>query len=212
MAQPILNVTFKSKGLSDLRDTFRSMLLTNSGSKEKLHDRIGIAILAWIDKNFKAQGLEKPWAPLRPSTLFGKRQSGKGAKALDGLRSWATHKATTQQVVVGFPSNSPAKYHHYGTPGPYEIRPKNKKALRFLMPPFSMATGKARTVLSPRPAGMPKVGMVKGNKQSWLFTQVVHHPGLPARPLLPSIAMAQEIARKVIEDALTEMIGKGGRK
>lgn len=212
MPQPVLNVTFKGQGLEHMRALIKTLILSNSVSKQKIHDRIGIAVIGWIDKNFKAQGLEKPWAPLRPSTVFAKRKAGVGTKALAGLRSWVTHKATAQQVIVGFPSESPAKFHHYGTKGPYEIRPKNKKVLRFLMPPFSnIATKNMRTVLTPRPAGMPKVGMVKGNKQSWLFSTVVHHPGLPARPLLPSTHKAEEIAKVVIEDALAELIRKGGK-
>lgn len=207
---PIAPLSVKLKGLDQMQQLIRNYL-AETGNKQKLHDRIGITIIGWIDKNFKAQGLEKPWKPLRPSTEFAKRQAGVGAKALEGLRRWVSHRATEKNVVIGFPPDSPAKYHHYGTKGPYEIRPKNKKALRFLMPPFSsIATGKMRTVLSPRPEGMPKVGMVKGNKQSWLFTQKVIHPGLPARPLLPSIQKAEELAKAVIEDALLHMM-KGGR-
>lgn len=209
MPQAPLNVTMK--GMDKMHQLIRSYM-AETGNRQKMHDRIGIIVVGWVDKNFKAQGLEKPWAPLRPSTMFAKRMAGVGAKALEGLRSWVTHRASAKNVVIGFPSESPAKYHHYGTKGPYEIRPRNKKALRFLMPPFSsIATRQMRTVLSPRPAGMSKVGMVKENKQSWLFTQVVHHPGLPARPLLPSIQKADELARAVIEDALMDMVKKGGR-
>lgn len=211
MPNPPLNVKIQGRGIEQMRSLIKQLLSEGLG-KQKLHDRIGIAVVGWIDKNFKSQGLEKPWKPLRPSTEFAKRKAGVGAKALAGLRAWVTHKPTDKHVVVGFPPESPAKYHHYGTKGPYEIRPKNKKALRFLMPPFSsIATGQMRTVLTPRPGGMPKVGMAKGNKQSWLFTTKVIHPGLPARPLLPSIQRAEEIAKAVIEDALTEIVRKGGK-
>lgn len=209
MPQAPLNITVK--GLDKMQQLIRNYI-AETGNRQKLHDRIGDSVIGWIDKNFKAQGLEKPWKPLRPSTMFAKRMAGVGAKALEGLRSWVTHRASAKNVVIGFPSESPAKYHHFGTKGPYEIRPKNKKALRFLMPPFSsIATGQMRTVLSPRPKDTPVIGMTKGNKQSWLFTQVVHHPGLPARPLLPSVQKAEELAKAVIEDALMEMVKKGGR-
>lgn len=58
-----------------------------------------------------------------------------------------------------------------------------------------------------RKAGTPVVGMVKGDKQSFIFAKAVTHPGLPPRPLLPSQAKGGEIAKAVIEDMFKEVAG-----
>jgi len=171
-------------------------------NKVKLYDRIGIQVISWVDKNFRAQGLEHPWKALRPSTLFGKRMAGKDAKALSGLRVLVSHRPSSRNVVIGFPDESPAKYQHYGTPGPYIIRPRNKLALRFFSLPIA-----GRTVTAKRKSGTPRVGLVGGDKQSFIFAKEVKHPGLPPRPLLPSQAKGGEIAVAVIEDMFKEAAG-----
>ena len=185
-------------------------------SKQALYDRIGIRIIQWIDQNFKEEGTEKKWTPLRASTIFARRKnSSKILQNTGRLKQEVTHKASSQSVVIGWPTDSVAKYHHYGTPGPYEIRPKNKKALKFFMPPG------AGSVLQRHKKGTPNVGLVsaaaarqsglkmpagKGKLQSVAFAQVVIHPGLPVRQLLPSLPLAKKLARMVVDDAIKEVV------
>lgn len=207
MPQPPL--TIKITGVGPIQDRLHKFMLVTE-NKVKLYDRIGIQVISWIHKNFRAQGLEHPWKALRPSTLFGKRMAGKDAKPLSGLEKWASYRTSARNVVIGFPDESPAKYQHYGTPGPYKIRPRNKKALKFFALPMA-----GKTILQKRGTiakgvtkkGMPRVGMVKGDKQSVAFAMVVTHPGLPPRPMLPSQTKGGEIAAAVIEDMFKEAAG-----
>lgn len=67
---------------------------------------------------------------------------------------------------------------HHYGTRPYEIRPKRAKALRFVT------------------AG----GVV--------FSQVVHHPGLPARPLVPSEHAAGEVSRGVVEALVNRAVAE----
>jgi phage gpG-like protein len=187
--------------------------------KRTLYDRIGIQIIRWISKNFEQEGIEKKWTPLRSSTLFGRRAgSGKVLQNTGRLKQEASYKASESQVIVGWPTESIARYHHFGTKGPYEIRPRNKRALRFFAPPMSMISGGGtRTTLQRRGKGTPNVAGVsaasarlgglnipkgKGGIQSVAFAQVVRHPGLPVRALLPSQPLAKQLAQAVIDDAL----------
>jgi len=45
---------------------------------------IGTQLLRWINQNFKDQGTEKKWAPLKPATILARRKgkAGSGAKIL----------------------------------------------------------------------------------------------------------------------------------
>jgi len=159
----------------------------------------------WIDQNFKAEGLEHRWAPLAQSTLFGRRMGGKGAKILQNngmLRASHTYRASTDRVVVGFPEGSVAEYHHFGT-RPYIIRPKKAGGvLMFFMP---LGAGGSTSIIR-RKAGTPRVGMVKGGKQSVMFRREVHHPGLKARPLLPSLSLADTLVQKIAQNYIERLL------
>lgn len=197
-----------------------------------LMSRIGTALLRWVDQNFSSGGgLVGGWAPLRSSTIFARRMgssvplSNVGAA---GLRGSFTYEATEDEVVVGSPKQI-AKYHQYGT-RPYIIRPKKPGGvLAFLMPPgSSISSRRGLTSLRRRKEGTPRVGIVsakaarlggmsipggRGDLQSLMFTRVVHHPGLPARRMLPNRAEAAPVLNDVVADLLAELKGlaEGGR-
>jgi phage gpG-like protein len=211
-----------AKGLTEAR-----ALISQTGGRIKdriaLHRQIGVELVKWIDRNFQAEGSEKKWAPLASSTLFGRRQSGRGAKILQNngiLRASVTYQASADKVVVGFPENSVAEYHHFGT-RPYIIRPKNAKALMFFMPPMSGLGGAGQlTSFVRRQSGTPKIGIVsaksikgaglrapkgKGDIQSVMFRMEVHHPGLKARPLLPTPPLAEQLVNQTIQNYLLKL-------
>ena len=48
-------------------------------------DLVGQRVVAWIDQNFRAGGLERPWAPLSPNTVAARRK-GRGAGTAQPLR------------------------------------------------------------------------------------------------------------------------------
>lgn len=143
---------------------------------------IGQAHLAWINRNFRAGGLEQRWPPLAPSTVYGRRQ-GSSAPLQDTGRLRASFvrgragnifRVSGQTVIVGS-ANRVATIHHRGT-GPYIIRPRGA-FLAF-----------------PHPEGDATVRGRRG-----FVRRFVRHPGLPRRPLLPSQRTAGRIAVRELE-------------
>lgn len=132
---------------------------------------IGDRYLAWIDENFRREGIESPWAPLRPNTVAARR---KGSKKIlqdtSTLKKSANKKVVADLLRVGFASKV-AEWHHFGT-DPVDFGPKTKKALRFI------------------------------TTDGVTFAKFVRHPGLPARPLLPSKSVAGKIASDVVEASI----------
>jgi len=179
---------------------------TASGSNKeelqtKFYTRLGAAVLAWIGSNFETSGgLVGGWTPLRPFTVFGRRMgSDRPLQNTGKLRQSFTAKVTANGLTVG--SNlSIAKYQNFGT-RPYDIYPRNAKALAFPAPPGGGGGGFIRT----RPAGTPKTGMIGGNKQSFAVVKHVHHPGLPARRMIPTLREIQATIQAVARDVLREM-------
>lgn len=215
-----MSVSLKMKG------TEQFARLKGHLRKEVLHDRIGVRMMRWIAQNFREEGSERKWPKLRSSTIFGRRKfSSKPLHNTGRLQQDASYRATQGHVVVGWPTESVARYHHFGTSGPYEIRPRTAKALRFFAAPMSMlGTGQVRTSLQRRGKGTPQVGVVsakfakaaglkipkgRGNLQSVAFAKFVRHPGLPVRQLLPSVPLAKTLAKEVIENILKEAVLRG---
>jgi len=165
-------------------------------NKLEIHRRIGIELVKWGQNNFKAGGLEEPWASLKSSTLYGRRKGG-GLPLQDTgklRRSFLTFRATDQEVVWGS-SDPRALWHHEGT-DPYTIRPKGKKALAFPSPEGTKLSSKTRGRM-----GRSKRRLANLN---YIVVKEVHHPGLPSRRLLPSEAVARDLTRQVVEAYIKE--------
>lgn len=153
---------------------------------------VGTQLLRWVNENFKAEGLEKKWAPLSPNTIIGRRKEGRGAKILQdtgGLRKSFIDKVSKQgQWVAVGTQDKKAQWHHFGTK-PYIIKPRTKKMLRF------------------------PVTAVDGGK-GFAFARQVNHPGLPARPLVPSESRGREIAVEELKNyikVITKEANQGGK-
>lgn len=190
------------------------------GRFEELHRRIGVESLAWIGRNFRASGLERPWKPLRPSTLLARRVGRRAGTAkpllnTGGLAGSFSFRATAAEVRTGSPMDL-AKWHHGGT-GPYEIRPRTKKALAFVSPFGAvkrpgvtrrlLGRERGREFTSFRMAGRSKKAF---GQLPFLVVKSVKHPGLPARPLLPSDRAALDIALKVGRSWVREHLAELG--
>lgn len=186
-----------SKTLSDMRPVFAA---------------VGMELLKEIGKNFEQQGVWAKWAPLRPNTIAGRR-AGNSSKALQAsgrLRASFRSEATKDQVRVGSPLVI-AKYHEegrgepVGNPG-WTIRPKLRKALAFVVAAGGqslegMGKGKGISVAEMRGKfksyGFQKRSAKFMGKANFAVVQSVHHPGYPARKMLPHPSRALTIARDV---------------
>jgi phage gpG-like protein len=148
-----------------------------------LLEAIGARLLAWVDENFRRHGAERPWAPLKPSTIAGRRR-GKGSGAPQPLRDTGrlaqsfVREITGHTVWVGT-RDQRAPWHHYGT-APYRITTK---------PPGRPAR---------RNPGRRGALRFVGPSGEYVFRREVQHPGLPARPLIPSARLARELAEGVV--------------
>ncbi|MBA7586740.1 hypothetical protein ES708_28745 [subsurface metagenome] len=84
-------------------------LLKKAGNKAKdlkvPLKRCGILMLRSVDKNFRAEGRPKRWAPLSPMTIAIRRKKGKGAKILQdtgkGKGSIVYKVVSNQKVQIG---------------------------------------------------------------------------------------------------------------
>ncbi|MBA7540532.1 hypothetical protein ES705_32831 [subsurface metagenome] len=81
-------------------------LLKKAGKKAKdlrvPLKRSGILMLRSIDKNFRAEGRPKKWAPLSPMTIAMRRKKGRGAKILQDTgkgKGSITYKVVSKQKV-----------------------------------------------------------------------------------------------------------------
>ncbi len=155
-------------------------------------ETLGLRILAWVDENFRAGGLEHPWVPLSPNTIASRRQ-GSGAGSAQPLRDTGRMAQSFvyeldpggRSVWVGT-RDEKAQWHQEGT-RPYIIRPVRAKMLRFI---------------TASPQG-PK--SKRGGGGFFAFAKEVHHPGIPARPLLPTPGLARDLAVEVMEGFVQEL-------
>ncbi len=98
-------------------------LLRKAGDKAKdlrvPLKRCGILMLSSIDKNFRAEGRPKRWAPLSPMTIAMRRKKGRGAKILQdtghGKTSIVYKVVSNVKVQIGTPLGYMRKHQEGGT-------------------------------------------------------------------------------------------------
>lgn len=168
-------------------------------SKRTLTKLIGLRLLQWVNQNFRQGGAERPWAPLSPNTIAGRRR-GRGAGGAQMLRDTghmaqsftpgapdSLYEETDDFVRVGT-ADRKAAWHHFGT-APYTITTK---------PPDR------RSRKNPKRPGYLLIMTPQGP----IFRREVHHPGLPARPLLPSDPLARTLAEETLQ-AYVDQVARG---
>lgn len=154
------------------------------GNADPLLKRFGVTILKEIAENFRVGG-RPAWKPLAASTQAARR-SGKGGQILVNtgrLRDSFDFRTSPKEVVVF--SNDPVSVFAQDGTKPHDIVAKNAKALAIPTGAFTKAgLGGARA--TGRGSYRLKSGKVKAPGKNFLFRKKVHHPGTPARPLLPT--------------------------
>lgn len=119
-------------------------LLKKAGNKAKdlkiPLKRCGILMMRSIDKNFRAEGRPKRWAPLSPMTIAMRRKKGRGAKILQdtgmGKGSIAYEVVSNQEVQIGTPLDYMRIHQEGGSikiPA-RDIYPVNAKVLHWVDP------------------------------------------------------------------------------
>ena len=180
---PGVSMKIDLKGMKQMRNLLQNYAQAIGGNRAELHMRYGIQAMNWIDRNFRAQGgllATGPWAKLRPNTIAGRRKNTSLVLQDSGqMRQSYQMNFDSQKAVVGS-ADPKALWHGKGTK-PYTIRPKTAKALAFPVAEGGRAVTVAVRLQSAR-HGTGKYR--KGQKLA--FAQEVHHPGLPARRMLPT--------------------------
>lgn len=155
---------------------------------------VGDRYLAWMNQNFRQAGAEHPWKPLSANTIASRRK-GKGGGSAQPLRDTGRMaQSFVSEVQVGAvwvgTRDKKAEWHHFGT-SPYQIttNPPGREARR--------AGGRPGALRFMTPAGP-------------VYRREVQHPGLPARPLLPSQTLAEELARQELTAYLEEAAKAAG--
>ena len=131
--------------------------------------------------NFKREGRPKRWARLRPNTVAGRRKGSKRILQDKGmLRMSVISRAAPDNVYqmgrdyLKMGTKSKIASFHQEGTPPYDIVPKNKSFLRFM------------------------------TTSGYVFSKLVHHPGLPARPL---VMIQDEDAKDITELAGEHVVG-----
>lgn len=179
-----------------------------------------VELLKDVQQTFRTGG-RPAWTPLKPSTLAAKRV-GRGSKRstaqpLQSLARTFDAMATDREAVV-FSRSPVAGYHERGTRGPYEIRPRNAKVLAIPVGPFTLAglgrsapTGRGSFTFVPAPGQRtPRRFQGRAGKAAVPFKDVIFrpkvtHPGLPARPMLPTVERIGPVLQRAGEAFLAHI-------
>lgn len=175
-------------------------LRKRTGNLAPLHKRFGEAALGWIARNFEREGSPK-WKPLSRNTLAGRRMGSGKILQNTGihLKNTFRYRHDRNAVRVGTPSKI-ARYHEEGT-GPYEIKPKHGSVLVFPMAGGGNVVQAGgvfrRAVAVDLKSGKSQYrtrggGLSRGGGQGLGVFRKVRHPGLTARPMLPTQVQVYE--------------------
>lgn len=148
--------------------------------------------LKWVNDNFRNQGTERAWKPLSPNTIAARRLSGSGGVQILRDTGRMAQSFNPGQPLSGSRVDINAGMAVVGTEDwkapihhfgtrPFQIRPRNKKWLVF------------------KTAG----GMV--------FSKMVNHPGIPARPILPSVAAGNQMIQDVGNAYLKRIVDQANK-
>lgn len=151
----------------------------NVRNRKDLHLRFAILASQWVDRNFQRQGAltGKKWDKLSPNTIEGR--INKSSSILQNrriLQQSFLPRWNEKQATIGSPLDI-ALWHHKGTKS-FSISPKKKDFLAF---PHAQGTPLKKAFTFPSKERKFK----KGTR--FVFTnKTIQHPGLPARPMLPT--------------------------
>jgi hypothetical protein len=144
---------------------------------DRLLAAIGQRHLYWIQENLRAAGSESRWPPMSPNTVAARPQRQSGSHFSSRYQSQLQQSFTSHVSGHQVEVGTDLQYAriHHEGTRPFTIAPKRAKKLRFVT------------------AG----GVV--------FSRLVHHPGIPARQLVPSARLGKELAIKVMDAVVAQL-------
>lgn len=165
------------RGMARMR-TILNRLAKRATTRRDLHAQWAVLALNWINRNFQSEGgMVGGWKPLSPNTLAARRGgSGRILQDTGQLRASFIPRWTSEDASVGSAMKT-ALWHEKGT-DPYTIKPL--KPGGFLR--FKMATESGVKTKELKSGRKVQLRFAKGD---YVYAKEVHHPGLPARPMLP---------------------------
>ena len=148
---------------------------------------IGARLTSYVDESFRTRGRGQ-WQPLSPLTLELRKRGGDVPLQDTGRYKGSYVTETDNQTFVEVGTNlktesgvSLGRIHEFGT-GPFTIRVKRAKVL----------------------AAQTRSG-------NWIiFGKQVDHPGIPARPVLPSRVVAEKLIQETIDGMLSRITAPSG--
>lgn len=152
---------------------------------------IGARLMAFVDESFRKQGQHEGfstarWRPLAWGTVALRQHGGSAPLQNTGQyrQSFVQEGDGQSYVEVGTNRTPLAYWQEFGTK-PYTIRPV-----------------RARVLAAKLPRG--PLGLIPSNRISeWLiFGREVHHPGIPARPVLPTKDVGEKLVQQVLDGFL----------
>src|SRR3990167_2801249 len=183
MPSPIVSVSVK--GDKDIQRAVNA--LRNIGKQlAVIHRLMALEAEKWIKKNCQAEGkmaVSSGWRKLSPNTIAARRKEGKGAKILQDTGAMrGSINSKANERDARAGFGDKKAIWHHSGTRPYEIRPKRKRLLRF---------------------------MTSGGQVS---ARVVHHPGLAARPLIPTKDQIGPLVVKRLDLYVADLLRKKGSK
>jgi hypothetical protein len=162
---------------------------------------------AWIDESFAQDGAHaaygvQRWQPLAWSTVALRKRGGDRPLQDTGtyMKSWEAVTDHRTYVSMGTEMTPLAQWQEHGTK-PYTIRVKNAKVLAGM---FGQGKGGAKSVFV---ISGPGAG---ARSRFLIFGKEVHHPGIPARPVLPTRANAYRIVEETLRGMLADVARERG--
>ena len=165
---------------------------------------IGMRLLSYVDESFKTHGRGQ-WRPLAWTTLALRKRGGDQPLQDTGRYKQSFVSETDSKTFVEVGSNvkvpsglSLGKIHEFGT-SPYTIRSRGGKIMMAMIGQGVGGAGEHAGI-----SLISRVGITPLRRETnWLiFGKEIHHPGIPARPVLPT----QATAERLVVETVTEML------
>lgn len=160
---------------------------------------IGARFMSYIDESFRSQGQHagfntSRWKPLAWLTVAMRPRGGSAPLQNTGAYRQSFVQSTDGESFVEAGTNKVplAYWMEHGT-SPYTIRPV-----------------RARVLAARLPSG--PLGLIPTNRMSgmwFIFGKEVHHPGITARPVLPTKEIGEQLAQQVIDGYLEAQRASG---
>lgn len=195
--------------------TFQIDSLAPRAALERLTEAVGVPVvlalvaarlMSYVDESFRTRGRGR-WQRLSWSTLALRKRGGDEPLQDTGMYKQSftqeTDNATFIEVGTNLKTSSGVplgKIHEQGT-DPYIIRLKNAKVLAAALGGGAHGAGEHGSV-----------GLLRSRRETrwFFFGKEAHHPGIPARPVLPTSEQeAEAVLRPTIEEGLERAVGDG---